>query len=369
MRVIRFLNQALIASLALAASLAPLQAQVTAAISGRVVDPKGGGVGGATVTVKSIETGATRSVTTDEMGNYTVLSLPLGGQEVRAEKKDFKVAIRTGVNLTVGENAVVNLPLELGEVTQQVTVSGEAPLVNTTTSSVSGMVGESQIKDLPLNGRSFDNLITLNPSSINYELKSANTSTSNGNTFSVDGRRPMDNIVLLNGIEYTGSSQLAVTAGGVSGDLLGIDAVREFNVLTDTYSAEYGKRSGAQVIAVTQSGTNRCTDRCSNSCATALWTPRASSRRHTIPPFRQNQFGGSLGGPLKKDKLFLFGNYEGFRQALTQSSVCVVPDAQARTGEFPNPATGVYATVPKSQQRDAAVFLLLARSPTVRSCW
>ena len=347
MRVIRFLNQALIASLALAASLAPLQAQVTAAISGRVVDPKGGGVGGATVTVKSIETGATRSVTTDEMGNYTVLSLPLGGQEVRAEKKDFKVAIRTGVNLTVGENAVVNLPLEVGEVTQQVTVSGEAPLVNTTTSSVSGMVGESQIKDLPLNGRSFDNLITLNPSSINYELKSTNTATSNGNTFSVDGRRPMDNIVLLNGIEYTGSSQLAVTAGGVSGDLLGVDAVREFNVLTDTYSAEYGKRSGAQVIAVTQSGTNQLHGSLYEFLRNSAMDAKSFFAQNTIPPFRQNQFGGSLGGPLKKDKLFLFGNYEGFRQALTQSSVSVVPDALVRTGEFPNPATGVYATVPK----------------------
>ena len=97
------------------------------------------------------------------------------------------------------------------------------------------MVGEREVKDLPLNGRSFDNLITLNPGAINYALKSANTSTSNGNTFSVAGRRPMDNLFLLNGIEYTGSSQLAVTPGGVSGELLGIDAVREFNVLTDTY--------------------------------------------------------------------------------------------------------------------------------------
>src|SRR5579864_6860416 len=110
--------------------------------------------------------------------------------------------------------------------------------------------------DLPLNGRSFDNLMTLNPGIFNYVLKSPQTSTSNGNTFSVDGRRPSDNVVLLNGVEYTGTSQLAVTPGGVSGNLLGIDAVREFNVLTDTYGAEYGKRAGAQVNVVTQSGSN-----------------------------------------------------------------------------------------------------------------
>ena len=110
------------------------------------------------------------------------------------------------------------------------------------------MVGESEVKNLPLNGRSFDNLITLNPGAINYSsMKSPQTVTSNGNTFSVEGRRTSENLFLLNGIEYTGSSQLAVTPGGVSGELLGIDAVREFNVLTDTYSAEYGKRAGAQV--------------------------------------------------------------------------------------------------------------------------
>src|ERR1035438_10751184 len=120
-----------------------------------------------------------------------------------------------------------------------------------------GMVGERAVKDLPLNGRSIDNLITLNPGAINYSaMKSANTSTSDGNTFSVEGRRTGDNLFLLNGIEYTGASQLAVTPGGASGQLLGIDAVRELNVLTDTYGAEYGKRAGAQVSIVTQAGSN-----------------------------------------------------------------------------------------------------------------
>ena len=181
------------------------------------------------------------------------------------------------------------------------TVDEEIPVVNTTTSSVSGLVGEREVKDLPLNGRSFDNLITLNPGVINYGLKSANTSTSNGNTFSVAGRRPMDNLVLLNGIEYTGSSQLAITPGGVSGDLLGIDAVREFNVLTDTYGAEYGKRSGAQVSVVTQSGTNALHGTLFEFLRNSALDSRSFfAQTSFVPPFRQNQFGGALGGPLER---------------------------------------------------------------------
>ena len=176
-------------------------AQVTAAITGKVEDATGAGVEATTVTVKSVETGAVRSATTDSLGNFQLLSLPLGAQEVKAEKKGFKAALRTGINLEVGQNAVVNLRLEVGDLAQEVTVSEEVPIVNTTTSQVSGMVGEREVKDLPLNGRSFDNLITLNPGAISYGLKSANTSTSNGNTFSVSGRRPMDNLFLLNGIE------------------------------------------------------------------------------------------------------------------------------------------------------------------------
>src|SRR6185369_2941854 len=231
--------------------------------------------------------------------------------------------------------AVANLKLEVGAIAEEVTVIAETPLVNTTTASISGLVNERQIKELPLNGRSFDNLMTLNPGTINYVLKSASTSTSNGNTFSVAGRRPMENVVLLNGIEYTGTSQLAVTPGGVSGNLLGIDAVREFNVLTDTYSAEYGKRAGAQVSVVTQSGTNAVHGSLFEFLRNSVLDARSTFDQGPAPPFRRNQFGGSLGGPVKKDKLFLFGNYEGYRQSLAVSNVSVVPDDQARLGFLP----------------------------------
>jgi len=320
-------------------------AQVTGVLSGRVVDASDAGIPGATVTVKTVETGATRTATTDENGAYRVVSVPVGPQEVRAEKTGFKAAVRLGINLAVAQEAVANLKLEVGTVSEEVTVVAETPLVNTTTASIAGLVNERQIKDLPLNGRSFDNLITLNPGAINYVLKSASTSTSNGNTFSVSGRRPMENVVLLNGVEYAGTSQLAVSPGGVSGDLLGIDAVREFNVLTDTYSAEYGKRAGAQVSVVTQSGTNAVHGSLFEFLRNSALDARSTFDQGSAPPFRRNQFGGSLGGPIKKDKLFLFGNYEGFRQSLAVSNVSVVPDELARQGSLPNTTTGVYAPV------------------------
>lgn len=317
-------------------------AQVSASISGRVQDTSGSPIGGARVTVKSLESGASRRAETNAEGVYRVLSLPLGSQEVKAEKAGFKAAARTGIDLRIGQEAVVNLQLEIGDLTQQITVAEQAPVVNTTTASVAGMVGEREVKDLPLNGRSFDNLITLNPGSINYSaMKSAQTSTSNGNTFSVAGRRTAENLFLLNGIEYMGSSQLAVTPGGASGQLLGIDAVREFNVQTDTYGAQYGKRAGAQVTVATQAGTNTLHGSVFEFLRNSALDARNFFDRGPVPPFRRNQFGGALGGPLEKNKLFLFGNYEGFRQALAVSNVAVVPDAQARLGLLPN-SSGVY---------------------------
>jgi len=249
----------------------------------------------------------------------------------------------------VGQEAVVNLRLEVGDLIQQVTVTADAPVVNTTTAPVSGVVGERQVKDLPLNGRSFDNLITLNPGTINYSaMKSAQTSTSNGSTFAVAGRRTSENLFLLNGVEYTGTSQLAITPGGVSGQLLGIDAVREFNVLTDTYDAEYGKRAGAQVSVVTQSGANALHGSVFEFLRNSALDARNFFDQAAVPPFRRNQFGASAGGPLKKNRVFLFGNYEGFRQALAVSNVSVVPDENARQGLLPgttvNPSMLKYMT-------------------------
>ena len=329
----QWLFSLLIGVLAFVAIPSTGQAQVSAAIVGTVLDQSGGSVKDAKVVVKSLETGATREVTTDDNGYYRILSLPLGRQELTAEKEGFKTTVLDRINLVVGQEAVMNIVLSVVSADVTVDVTERTPVVNTTPSSVSGVVGERAIKDLPLNGRSFDNLITLNPGTINYSaMKSTNTSTSNGNTFSVAGRRTGENLFLLNGVEYMGSSQLAVTPGGASGYLLGIDAVREFNVLTDTYSAEYGKRAGAQVSVVTQSGTNSLHGTVFEFVRNSLFDSPGPFDQGTVPPLKRNQFGAALGGPLKKDRLFLFGNYEGFRESLADTVVSNVPDANARLG-------------------------------------
>ena len=333
--------------LALGIGSVPSNAQVSASISGRLTDESGAAISGAMVTVKSLETGVSRTATSNDSGDYTVLGLPLGPQEVTAAKPGFNKMVPATVTLVVGQEAVVNLTLTVGVVIERVSVSDQTPLVNATTSSVSGVVGEQQVKDLPLNGRSFDNLIALNPGAVNYSaMKSAGTTTSDGNTFTVDGRRTYENLFLMNGIEYTGTSQLAISPGGVSGELLGIDAIREFNVLTDTYGAEYGKRAGAQISVVTQSGTNLLHGSLFEFLRNSDLDARNFFDQASVPPFRRNQFGGALGGPVKKDKWFLFGNYEGFRQVLAETSVTEVPDNEARLGLLPN-AAGVYVPVPK----------------------
>ena len=349
-----------------------IRAQVTASVSGRVEDASGAAVPGVSITVTNVETGAVRTATSDEAGTYRVLSVPVGRYEVRAELPGFKAALQTGVNLAVGEQAVVNLKLEVGAPQEEVTVTGEAPLVNTTTSSVSGLVGERQVKDLPLNGRGFDNLITLNPGAVNYSALKSGPSVGSGEGayFTVAGRRPYDNLFLLNGIEYTGSSNIGITPGGVSGQLLGIDAVREFNVISDTYSAEYGKRSGGQVSVVTQSGTNQlhgsAFEFLRNSALDArnFFDRKGQPTDPRLPPFRRNQFGGSLGGPIKRDKMFLFGNYEGFRQSLGLSNVAFVPDNDARRGLLP---CGVIYTTATDRAANCANLNTPVRVPNLDS--
>ncbi len=260
-----------------------------------------------------------REVTTDEAGRYRVLELGVGVYELRVHKPGFEDALWTGVRLNVGQEKVENIFLAISVAEQEVTVTAtvaEAPVVNTTTSQVTGLVAEEQVKDLPLNGRGFDKLITLNPGTADFSpLRNQNTTTSNGAAYSVDGMRPGDNLILLNGVELTGASQLAVSPGGVSGNLLGVDAVREFNMLSSTYGAEYGKRAGAQVTVVTQSGSNAVHGtlyeffRHNALDAKSFFSPRGSDE-----PFMRNQFGGSIGAPIKKNHLFFFANYEGLRQ-------------------------------------------------------
>ena len=221
--------------------------------------------------------------------------------------------------------------LSVAELQQSIQVQETAITADVTTMDTSGLVGERQVKDLPLNGRSYDQLLTLNPGVVNYTSQRAGgTGTSNsviGNMFSASGRRPQENLYLLNGVEYTSASEINSTPGGVSGQLLGVDAVREFSVVTDTYGAEYGKRPGAQISIVTASGTNQLHGSAYEFLRNSALDARNFFDFGAIPEFQRNEFGGSLGGPIKKDKTFFFLNYEGFRQNLDLSDVTLVPDS------------------------------------------
>ena len=341
-RLLSILPTLFIVSLSFAAMLAYVPeatAQTSSSITGLVTDPSGASVTAANITVIDANTGLRRNTVTDNTGRYRALSLPVGDYEVRVEKQGFAEEIRAGIHLAVGQDATINLSLHVGEVSQQVIVNADASTVNVTTTDISGLVGERQIKNLPLNGRSYDELLTLNPGIVNFTSeKTGGIGVSNstvGNNFAVSGNRPQQNLFLLNGVEFTGAAENNMQPGGTSQQLLGVDAVREFNVLRDSYDAEYGKRPGAQVLVVTQAGTNQLHGTLYEFLRNNAFDAPNYFDKGSTPPFQRNQFGGSLGGPIQKDKTFLFGNYEGFRQHLHQTGVDLVPDTNARNGQLP----------------------------------
>src|SRR5229473_3384397 len=316
------------------------RAQVSASIKGIVTDPSGAPVPAATVTTKTTETGAARSAITDDAGRYQFVWLPVGQYEVAVTKPGFQEAVRSGIRLVVGEEASVDLKLQVRAVQAEVKVTEDAPIVSTTTRDISGLVGELQVKDLPLNGRSYDLLLPLNPGVVNFTwMKTGGTGISNsttGNNFAVSGNRPQQNLFILNGVEFTGAAENNMQPGGTSGMLLGVDAVREFNVQRDSYGAEFGKRPGGQVVIVTQSGTNQWHGTAFEFLRNNVLDAPNFFDQGDAPPFRRNQFGASMGGPVRKDNTFVFGNYEGFRQSLHQTSAGFVPDLTSRANAAPS---------------------------------
>jgi len=313
-------------------------------ISGVVTDASGALIPNATVLVRNNDTGTQRTLLTGNSGSFAAPSIPVGDYKVTVTAVGFAPYSRDHVGLTVGQS--LNLPVQLA-VGDQGTVDvfdGALSSVNVSTEQTSGLVDSRQVKELPLNGRSYDQLILLNPGTVNYtSQRSGGVGTSNssvGNMFSVSGRRPQDNLFLLNGVEYTGASLINVTPGGTSGQLLGIDGIREFNVVSDTYSAAYGKRDGAQISIVTAQGTNHVHGDVYEFLRNSFFDSRNYFDPARIPEFQRNNYGASLGGPIRKNKLFLFGNYEGYRQNLGISDVTLVPDNNARLGLLPN-AKGV----------------------------
>ena len=328
------------ATLFFAAAMTAYAQIVGGTISGTVQDSSGASLADAAVTVRQIETGATRTLTTNSDGRFYAPSVPVGNYLVTVKRDGFQTDQQSGISLAIGQSLQLRFVLGVEKVQQQIVVNAQPFSVNTTTQQTAGLIDERQVKELPLNGRSYDELLTLNPATVNYtNERSGGIGTSNssvGNMFAVSGRRPQDNLFLLNGIEYTGASLINVTPGGTSGELLGVDAVREFNVATDTYGASFGKRDGAQVSIVTASGTNQFHGTAFEFVRNSALDARNYFDEGSIPEFQRNQFGASIGGPIRREKLFLFGNYEAFRQNWGLSAVTLVPDNHARQGYLPD---------------------------------
>lgn len=310
-------------------------------ISGVVQDESAAVIPAANVTVTNVDTGISRSAPADAAGRYHAAGLIPGRYEIQAQVTGFETGIRKGIQLTVGSDIEINLVLKVGQVTEKTVVVAEAPMVETTTSSLSGLVDDKTIRDLPLNGRSFDQLISLESSAPTIRARGNTTLTGMSDVFSVNGARTQSNMFLMDGTELLGAGSITVLPGGVLGKNMGVDAVREFTVLSSNYSAAYGKRAGGVINIATRSGTNGIHGsafeflRNSSLDARNFFDQPPSAIGHRLPPFRRNQFGGAIGGPIRKDKAFFFGNYEGLRDGLGLSNTAIVPDANARLGNLP----------------------------------
>src|SRR2546429_4895179 len=271
-------------------------------ILGTVSDESGARIPGVAVTITNLDTGIVRSVTTDEAGRYRAPSLGLGSYEVKAELVGFRTAVRTGIQLTVAAEAVVNLTLSVGSVSEPVEVTGEAPLVEITSATLSGLVDDKKIRDLPLNGRSFEQLAFLQPGVTPYFRGRRETDQGEGVKMSVSGSRVDSNSFLLDGTNINDQSNN--TPGSASGNLLGVEMLREFRVLTGAYSAEYGRYSGGIITAVTKSGGNELHGnvyefhRNDNLDARNFFDRKSKPDAPRLPSFKRNQFGATIGGQL-----------------------------------------------------------------------
>jgi len=347
---LRFWSAAL--SLLFCLSAISIDAQVSAVLSGRVTDPTGAMVAGTSVTATNQETGLARTTVTNDAGLYELLALPIGRYQLSAKKAGFAEEVHTGLALVVGQSATVDFQLKVGQVTEQVRVEGDAAMVSATSQDISGLVGEKEVKELPLNGRSYDLLLMLNPGVVNFTWEKTGgigvSNSTTGDNFAVSGNRPQQNLFLLNGVEFTGAAENNMQPGGPSQNLIGVEAVREFNLLRDNYGAEYGKRPGAQVTIVTQSGTNQYHGSVYEFLRNnALDAPNYFDQG-SAPLFQRNQFGAALGGPIQKDRTFFFANFEGYIQNLHQTSVAFVPDLASRAAAVPGvqPLLNLWPTPP-----------------------
>src|ERR1700756_104660 len=318
----------------------PATAQVAGAtLSGLVTDSSGAAIADATVTTKNLATGEARVVQTNGEGFYSMPNLLPGSYDVSVAAKQFTTTLQRGIVLTVGAQQALNISLKPGKVSEVVEVMSSPPEVQTATSAVSSTVDSRTVRELPLNGRDWTTLATLEPGVLsvpNQATTSFNANKGNrgfGNQLADSGHRPNENSYRLNGLTINDYSNAA--PGGATGLNLGVDSVQEFSVITTGYTAEYGRTSGAVINAITKSGTNQFHGTGFFFDRDSIFDARNYFDGPRIAPFHRTQFGASAGGPIIKDKTFIFGNYEGFRQSLSSSGTIHVPDAASRALAVP----------------------------------
>jgi len=325
----------------------PVRAQVTGAtLSGVVTDASGATVTGAQVAARNLATSVSREGTTDPSGSYTLPNLPPGDYEVKVTAQGFSTAVQSNMTLAVGAQQTLNFSLKVGETSTTVQVTEAAPQVELTSSTLTGQVESETVRELPLNGRDWTSLATLQPGVSRIETQMSYDTSARGNRgfgaeLTVSGQRSTFNNYRIDGISVVDYAMAA--PGNVIGVVLGVDSVQEFSVLTGGFSAEYGRATGGVVNAISKSGTNQfhgdAYEFIRNSALDAndyftksAPNPFTGTLPGPRPPFRRNQFGGSAGGPIIKDKTFIFGDYEGLRQGKGIPSSIKVPSDTARGG-------------------------------------
>jgi len=309
--------------------LAPLHAQLaTGTINGFVKDPTGAAIPGAKVTAKMVEQQAVRETQTNADGFYTFPAMPPGNYEITFEAGGFKREVRTGLELTVNQNLRVDASLEVGAPETEITVAATAPLVDTTSHTLSGLIDDRRVVDLPLNGRNVIGLARILPGVLGVSAPQQVDDARGGPEMNVNGGRPNMNLFTFNGGYFNNPSR------NTGMNYPPPDAVEEVRILTHNFSAEYGRNPGSQVNVVSRAGTNEF----HGSAWEFLRNDALNARNFfssRVPAVKQNQFGAAGGGPVIKDKVFVFGSYQGLRDHREASTVLAfVPSAAQRAGNF-----------------------------------
>jgi hypothetical protein len=307
---------------------------ISGTLSGTVRDPSGAVLPGVTIEVKNANTGATRSLITDERGYYTAANISPGDYEVTAGLPGFQTEVRRGFSVNVGQTSVIDFTLKVGAISEKIEVTAEAPLVETSNAVVTGLVTERQVHDLPLNNRSLIELAPLQAGIVVAVATSPGASKGMGTKLAISGTRYNANLFQVDGASI---NDLAGAAGSATNNLMGAETIKEFNVVINGYSAEYGNHSGGVFNAVTKSGTNTLHGSLfefirNDNLDASRWEDNKNGKKK--PEFKRNQFGGSLGGPIVHDRTFFFGSYEGLRENIGEIATFNVPGAELRRGDI-----------------------------------